>query len=65
MALSTMADFNLPQQVPATFNSLKGLTKFADQDPPQNESPHLNEIQQFNSKTIEEVRALVFPKFRI
>ena len=65
MALSTMADFNRPQQVPATFNSLKGLTKFADQAPPQNESPHINEIQQFNSKTIEEVRALVFPKFRI
>jgi len=65
MALSTMADFNLPQQVPATFNSLKGLTKFADLGPPQNETPHLNEIQQFNSKTIEEVRALVFPKFRI
>ena len=65
MALSTMADFNWPQQVPVTFNSLKGLTKFADQAPPQNESPHIDEIQQFNSKTIEEVRALVFPKFRI
>jgi hypothetical protein len=65
MALATMADFNLPQQVPASFDSLKGLTKFGDQPPPQNESHYLNEIRQFNSKTIEEVRALVFPKFRI
>jgi len=63
MALATMADFNLPEHVPATFNSLKGLTKFDDQAPPQNESPYLNEIRQFNSKTIEEVRALVFPRF--
>ena len=65
MALATMADFNLPQQVPASFDSLKGLTKFGDQPPPQNESHYLNEIRQFNSKTIEKVRALVFPKFRI
>ena len=65
MALATMADFNLPQQVPTSFNSLKGLTKFDDQAPPKNESPYLDEIRQFNSKTIEEVRALVFPKFRI
>ncbi len=65
MALATMADFNLPQQVPTTFSSLKGLTKFDDQTPPQNDSPYLNEIHQFNSKTIEEVRALLFPKFSI
>ena len=65
MALATMANFNLPKEVPATFKSFKGLTKFADQPPARNESPYLSEIQQFNSKTVDEVRTLVFPKFGI
>ena len=65
MALATMANFNLPKEVPATFKSFKGLTKFADQPPARNESPYLAEIQQFNSKTLDEVRTLIFPKFRI
>ena len=68
MALATMASFDLPEDVPESFTSLAssalgGPKKFADVPPQPNEHRHLDEIRQHNSKTLDEVRSLIFPKF--
>ncbi|MCZ6538606.1 MAG: acetoin utilization protein AcuC [Chloroflexi bacterium] len=73
MALATMADFSLPDDVPESFTSLADTSlegaspgtpeKFADVPPPPNEHRHLSDIQQHNSQTLDEVRSLIFPKF--
>jgi acetoin utilization deacetylase AcuC-like enzyme len=65
MALATMADFELPDNVPTTFTSLDGLATFADAPPAPTEQGFLEEIQRHNMQTIEEVRSLIFPKFGI
>jgi len=65
MALATMANFDLPTDVPRTFTSLEGLTTFDDTPPAPTEARYLNEINSFNANSLEEVRALVFPKFGI
>jgi acetoin utilization protein AcuC len=65
MALATMANHDLPSEIPASFYSLQHLTKFADAPPERNEERFLKEIRSYNSKTLDEVRSLVFPKFRI
>ena len=65
MALATMANFDLPTDVPRTFTSLEGLTTFDDTPPAPTEARYLNEINSFNASSLEEVRALVFPKFGI
>lgn len=68
MALATMANFDLPDEVPESFVSLAGTSlstpkKFADTPPPPNEHRDLSEIQRHNSQTLDEVRSLIFPKF--
>ena len=63
MALATMAGFDLPDDVPTSFNSLAGLTTFADTPPSPTERRYLDEIKKFNSHTLDEIRSLVFPKF--
>lgn len=65
MALATMANHELPEQVPTSFTSLENLTNFADTPPEPGEDRFLNEIQSFNSATLNEIRSLVFPKFGI
>lgn len=65
MALATMANFELPLDVPDSFTSLDGLTTFADNLPPANEHRYLAEIQNFNAQTLSELRSLIFPKFGI
>jgi acetoin utilization protein AcuC len=65
MALATMANFDLPTEVPKSFTSLEGLTTFDDIPPEPTEARYLNEINSFNTKSLEEVRALIFPKFGI
>jgi acetoin utilization protein AcuC len=65
MALATMANHDLPSEIPTSFYSLQHLTKFADPPPKRNEERFLKEIRSYNSKTLDEVRSLVFPKFRI
>ena len=73
MALATMANYELPADVPGTFTSLADdstiesegdvPTKFADTPPPPDEHSSLDEIQQHNAHTLDEVRSLIFPKF--
>jgi acetoin utilization protein AcuC len=73
MALATMANFGLPDDVPGSFTSLTDTPqdgtplvrpkKFADTPPPANEHRDLVEIQQHNAQTLDEVRSLIFPKF--
>ncbi len=68
MALATMANFDLTDDVPESFVSLAGTSlstpeKFADTPPPPNERRDLSEIQRHNSQTLDEVRSLIFPKF--
>ncbi|MDA1279855.1 MAG: acetoin utilization protein AcuC [Chloroflexi bacterium] len=63
MALATMADYELPDVVPSSFNSLSGLTRFHDTAPLSPEPRYLDEIRQFNSRTLNEIRSLIFPKF--
>jgi acetoin utilization protein AcuC len=65
MALATMANHELPDQVPAEFRSLEHLTNFADTAPDPSEDRYLSEIQSFNTKTLKEIQSLVFPKFGI
>ncbi len=63
MALATMAKHELPLEVPDIFNSLEGLTKFADIPPAPGEGNALDEIRSFNSGTLREIRSLIFPEF--
>jgi len=63
MALATMANHELPEEVPSTFTSLDALTKFADTPPTPTDHRYLEDIQSFNSRTLNEVRSLLFPKF--
>jgi len=65
MALATMANFDLPADVPSAFTALDGLTTFADTPPAPGEESYLADIRRFNSETLDEVRSLVFPKFGI
>jgi acetoin utilization protein AcuC len=65
MALATMANFDLPEDVPSAFAALDGLTTFADTPPAPSEEPYLTDIRRFNSETLNEVRSLIFPKFGI
>ena len=65
MALATMANFDLPADVPSTFAALDGLTTFADTPPAPSDEPYLTDIRRFNSETLNEVRSLIFPKFGI
>ena len=65
MALATMANFDLPAEVPESFTSLDGLKTFADTPPAPNEEQYLDEIRGFNAHTLDEVRALIFPKFGV
>jgi acetoin utilization protein AcuC len=65
MAFATMANFDLPAEVPSSFTSLEGLTTFADAPPAPTEAQYLNEIRSHNSQTIEEVQSILFPKFGI
>lgn len=65
MALATMADHSLPTDVPDSFDSLQHLTKFADKSPEKTEDKYLREILSHNSKSVEDVRSLIFPKFKI
>jgi acetoin utilization protein AcuC len=62
MALATMANHELPAEVPATFNSLDHLTKFHDTPPAPSEERYLNQILDHNSNTLQEVHSLIFPK---
>lgn len=63
MALAEMAKHQLPENVPANYSSLEGLTTFADPLPSPNEPQHLDEIIKFNNGTLEELKSLVFPRF--
>ena len=68
MALATMANFDLPDEVPESFTSLADASlespaMFADVPPPPNEQRDLGEIRQHNSQTLDEVRSLIFPNF--
>jgi acetoin utilization protein AcuC len=65
MALATMADYSLPTDVPDSFDSLHHLTTFADKSPEKTEDKYLREILSHNSKSVEDVRSLIFPKFKI
>ncbi|MBN4064576.1 acetoin utilization protein AcuC [Dehalococcoides mccartyi] len=65
MALATMANYELPDDVPVTFDSLPNLTKFADTPPAPNEARFLDEILVHNSSTLKEIQSLIFPKFKI
>lgn len=65
MALATMANHDLPDQIPSTFDSLQHLTNFADVPPEPSEDRYLSEIQSFNNGTLKEIRVLVLPKFGI
>ena len=63
MALAEMAQHQLPENVPANYSSLEGLTTFADPLPAPSEPQHLDEITKFNDGTLEELQSLVFPRF--
>lgn len=65
MALATMAEFELANEIPKSFTSLNNVSTFADVPPPRNEDRYLDEIRSFNSKTLEEVKSLIFPKFGV
>jgi len=65
MALASMANFKLPAEVPVEFTSLGKLTTFADIPPTPAEQRYLSEIHNHNTQTLNEVRSLIFPKFRI
>ncbi|MEE8046837.1 MAG: acetoin utilization protein AcuC [Dehalococcoidia bacterium] len=63
MALATMANFELGEDVPPTFTSLEGLTTFADTPPAPSEDRFLNEIHRHNTENLDQLRKLIFPKF--
>ena len=65
MALATMANFDLPNDVPNEFTSLSNLTTFADIPPAPAEQQYLDEIQSRNAQSLNEIRSLIFPKFGI
>ena len=65
MALASMANFNLPNDVPNEFTSLSNLTTFADIPPAPAEQQYLDEIQSRNVQSLNEIRSLIFPKFGI
>ncbi len=65
LALASMANFNLPEDVPMSFTSLSNLTTFADIPPAPAEQQYLSEIQTHNTQTLNEIRSLIFPKFGI
>jgi len=65
MALAEMAQHQLPENVPANYSSLQGLTTFADPLPAPSEPQHFDEITKFNDGTLEELQSLVFPRFSL
>jgi acetoin utilization protein AcuC len=65
MALASMANFDLPNDVPNEFTSLSNLTTFADIPPAPAEQQYLDEIQSRNVQSLNEIRSLIFPKFGI
>jgi len=65
MALASMANFDLPNDVPNEFTSLSNLTTFADIPPAPAEQQYLDEIQSRNAQSLNEIRSLIFPKFGI
>ena len=65
MALASMANFDLPDDVPNEFTSLSNLTTFADIPPAPAEQQYVDEIQSHNAKSLNEIRSLIFPKFGI
>ena len=65
MALASMANFNLPNDVPNQFTSLSNMTTFADIPPAPAEQQYLDEIQSYNTQSLNEIRSLIFPKFGI
>ena len=65
MALASMANFELPDDVPAEFTSLSNMTTFADMPPTPIEQRYLDEIQSHNTQTLNDIRSLIFPKFGI
>ena len=65
LALASMANFDLPEDVPMSFTSLSNLTTFADIPPAPAEQQYLSEIQTHNTQTLNEIRSLIFPKFGI
>jgi hypothetical protein len=65
MALAVMADYMLPERVPASFESLRGLTTFADEPPPALPPETEAQIRRYAERVVAAVRELVFPKFRL
>ena len=63
MDLATMAEFELPEQVPESFVSLTDLTTFRDTTEYRIEPDVRSNIVDHNEAAISEVRKRIFPKF--
>ncbi len=63
MDLATMADRDLPDQIPSNFTSLPNLTTFHDQGEYRIDADIRTDIVNHNQSAIDEIRRQIFPKF--
>ena len=64
MAMAVMTGFTLPDQVPASYLAVPGLTTFADDPgPPPLPDDTAREVEQFAGQTVEAVKKTVFHRF--
>ena len=63
MDLATMADFDLPERVPGSFNSLPNLLSFDDEASYRINEEVRSEVVTHNEAAVEEVRRLIFSRF--
>lgn len=64
MAMAKMSGFDLPESVPASFDTLTGLTDFEDRPGPAPLPNDVNdEVTEFADRTVETVKSALFGKF--
>ncbi len=63
MDLATMADFNLPPEIPESYTSLSNLETFHDRADYRIDPDVRSDIVDHNNAAIEEVKRRIFPRF--
>lgn len=65
MDLATMANYNLPSEIPEKYNALENLTTFHDQGDYRIEPDIRSDIVDHNNLAIDEIQRRIFPKFNL
>jgi acetoin utilization protein AcuC len=69
MAYAVMSEQDIPDRIPESFdspgNSTNHLEEFADPQPPESEDAVRKQISAFTDRSVEQLQALLFPRFGI